>query len=180
MNNCESCGMPLDETSVSKLDSRYCVHCQNQENGELKSREEVREGSIAAAINLLGKTPEEAEKMADDMMPNLPRWKEENTVTPVQNEMEDVMEEAEAPVTQEESVNTETSIPENPEVKEDETKDSEPVSPVEEEAKTNEINEIVAEGSNTQSAPKIEEQQPEAQIPEAESKEAKGEGPQSL
>lgn len=76
MDKCESCGMPLEENTVSKHDKRYCVYCQNQETGELKSREEVREGSTGAAMRLMGKTREEAEKMADEMMPQLPRWKD--------------------------------------------------------------------------------------------------------
>jgi hypothetical protein len=71
---CESCGMPLEESLTSKLDGRYCLYCQDQQTGELKSREEVREGSIQAAMRLMGKTREEAEKMADEAMPKLPRW----------------------------------------------------------------------------------------------------------
>jgi hypothetical protein len=43
----------------------------------LKTKEQVREGSIGAAMKFMGKTKEEAEKMADEMMPNLPRWKNE-------------------------------------------------------------------------------------------------------
>lgn len=74
MNPRESCGMPLGEDTTSKLDARYCVYCQNQESGELATREQVREGSISAAMRLMGKTKEEAESMADEMMPNLPRW----------------------------------------------------------------------------------------------------------
>jgi len=74
MQRCESCGMPLDETTTSKLDNKYCMHCQNQETGALKTKEEVREGSISAAMKFIGKTREEAEKMADEMMPKLPRW----------------------------------------------------------------------------------------------------------
>ena len=74
---CESCGMPLEENTTSKQDKRYCIYCQNQETGELATREQVREGSINAAMKLMGKTREEAEKMADEMMPTLPRWKSE-------------------------------------------------------------------------------------------------------
>lgn len=76
MSSCESCGMPLDEKTTSKHDGRYCIYCQNQETGELATKEQVREGSIKAAMELMGKTKEEAEKMADEMMPNLPRWKQ--------------------------------------------------------------------------------------------------------
>ncbi|MCD4669815.1 MAG: VOC family protein [Actinomycetia bacterium] len=76
MAQCESCGMPLsiDESTTSKIDNRYCIHCQKQQTGELASREQVREGSINAAIKFMGKTKEEAEKMVDEMMPKLPRW----------------------------------------------------------------------------------------------------------
>jgi hypothetical protein len=73
---CESCGMPLDEATTSKFDGRYCIHCQDQQNGELASREQAREGSINAATKFMGKTRAEAEKMADEMMPKLPRWRE--------------------------------------------------------------------------------------------------------
>lgn len=75
MKKCESCGMPLDEKSSSKLDGRYCIYCQDKVTGALKSFDEVREGSINAAMKFMGKTREEAEKMANEMMPTLPRWK---------------------------------------------------------------------------------------------------------
>ncbi len=71
---CESCGMPLNKNISSALDNRYCIHCQNQQTGELKNFEQVRASSIQATITLLGKTPQEAEMMADQMMPTLPRW----------------------------------------------------------------------------------------------------------
>ena len=76
MNQCESCGMPLDEKTTSKFDVRYCVHCQDQQSGELASKERVREGSINAAMKFMGETREEAVKMADEMMPKLLRWRE--------------------------------------------------------------------------------------------------------
>ena len=72
---CESCGMPLDEDSVSKIKGTYCIYCQNQETGELGSYEQVKEGSVNASVKLMGKTPEEAEQMVNEMLPNLPRWK---------------------------------------------------------------------------------------------------------
>ncbi len=76
MNQCESCGMPIDEKTTSKFDDRYCIHCQDQQSGVLATKEQVRGGSIKAAMQFMGKTREEAEKMADDMMPKLPRWRE--------------------------------------------------------------------------------------------------------
>ncbi|MFZ2664309.1 MAG: zinc ribbon domain-containing protein [Patescibacteria group bacterium] len=74
---CESCGMPLEDTTKSKHDGRYCIYCQNQETGVLATKEQVREGSINAAIEFMGKTKEEAEKMCDELMPTLPRWQKE-------------------------------------------------------------------------------------------------------
>ena len=76
MTVCYSCGMPLDEGTTSKFEDNYCIHCQDQESGELASYEQVRAGSIDAAVRLMEKTQEEAEAMADDVMPKLPRWKE--------------------------------------------------------------------------------------------------------
>ncbi|MCK9393305.1 zinc ribbon domain-containing protein [bacterium] len=72
---CESCGMPLSGKFISKFDSRYCIYCQDQDSGELKSYEEVRKGSIDAGVRLMGKTIEEATAMANEVLPTLPRWK---------------------------------------------------------------------------------------------------------
>lgn len=74
MKHCDSCGMPLDENSTSKKGDNYCIYCQDQQTGELKSKEEVREGSVAALIQYEGKSREEAEKFVDETMPKLPRW----------------------------------------------------------------------------------------------------------
>lgn len=74
---CESCGMPLEENFISKHDQRYCIYCQDQETGFLATYEQVREGSIGAAMRLMGKTKEEAETMADTLLPQLPRWQSE-------------------------------------------------------------------------------------------------------
>jgi len=63
--------MPVDEKTTSKFDDMYCIHCQNQQSGELANKEQVREGSIKAAMQFMGKTREEAEKMADAMMPKM-------------------------------------------------------------------------------------------------------------
>lgn len=74
MKQCQSCGMPLEENTTSISDKRYCIYCQDQQTNELKSKAEVREGSIQAAMNFMGKSREEAEKMADETMPTFPRW----------------------------------------------------------------------------------------------------------
>lgn len=74
MNHCESCGMQLDEYTVSKFDKRYCIHCQDQQTGDLKSKEDVREGSIQATMRTTNKGRDEAKRMVDEKMPDLPRW----------------------------------------------------------------------------------------------------------
>ena len=77
MAACESCGMPLnDPQTVSKFDRRYCVYCQDQNTGALATSEQVREGSISAAVRLMGKTREEAKQMVDEVLPQLPRWRQ--------------------------------------------------------------------------------------------------------
>jgi len=72
MNQCESCGMPLDEKTTSKFDSRYCIHCQDQQSGILGNKEQVREGSIKAVMQFQGKSHEEAEKIVGETMAKLP------------------------------------------------------------------------------------------------------------
>ena len=74
MKICESCGMPLEKKETSKHDEKYCIYCQNKDTGELKTYEKVRKGSIGAAMKLMDKTKEESEKMAEEMLPKLPRW----------------------------------------------------------------------------------------------------------
>lgn len=77
MNYCESCGMPMDSKSTSSYDNRYCVYCIDEKTGFLKPRQDVREGSIKAVIESMGKNRTDAEKFVDQMMANLPRWKGE-------------------------------------------------------------------------------------------------------
>ena len=72
---CESCGMPIDEKSVSKFNDIYCIYCEDQDNGTLATKDQVREGSVKAIMGIMGKTREEAEKITDETMSGLPRWK---------------------------------------------------------------------------------------------------------
>ncbi|OGL53874.1 hypothetical protein A3K55_01645 [Candidatus Shapirobacteria bacterium RBG_13_44_7] len=74
MNICQSCGMPLEEKTTSKHDPCYCIYCQNQDTSQLATYDQVRQGSIDAAVRLMGKTVEEATKIANEMLPLLPRW----------------------------------------------------------------------------------------------------------
>jgi len=73
---CEAQKSAIRGNKIESDFTRYCVHCQDQQSGELASKEQVREGSINVAMKFMGKTREEAEKMADEMMPKLPRWRE--------------------------------------------------------------------------------------------------------
>ncbi|MBN1780316.1 hypothetical protein JW948_04265 [bacterium] len=69
---CQSCGAPLTE---SKSES-YCPYCTD-ENGELKSREAVREG-IAAWLQMF--TPDAAsvdlQARAESYLRAMPAWAE--------------------------------------------------------------------------------------------------------
>jgi hypothetical protein len=76
-NICQSCGMPMDEETQSKFDERYCIYCQDQTTKRLKPYEEVVRGSVNAAVKFLGKSKEEAIKMANENLPKLPRWKKD-------------------------------------------------------------------------------------------------------
>ena len=49
---------------------------QIQQSGGLSTKEQVWEGTINAAMPFMGKTRAKAEKMVDEMMPKLPRWRE--------------------------------------------------------------------------------------------------------
>jgi hypothetical protein len=75
MKACESCGMPMDKKSVCGYDNRYCLYCMDEKTGFLKSEQDVREGSIKAVMESMGKPRSEAEMLVDGMMAELPRWK---------------------------------------------------------------------------------------------------------
>lgn len=81
MNSCISCGMPLEANTTSKHQPDVCIYCQDQETGELKSYDEVRTGSINAAVKFMGKSEAEATQMADDILPKLSRWQGEKNLS---------------------------------------------------------------------------------------------------
>ena len=76
IKTCEACGGPVEE-------GKYCAHCLD-ENGNLKSYEDVMEGGIEWAMSeegekVLGQKfedKEEAKKMIEVHMKTLPAWKE--------------------------------------------------------------------------------------------------------
>ncbi len=75
MGSCESCGMPMDGKTTCGYDNRYCVYCMDEKTGFLRSKNEVREGSINSTMKVMGKNREDAEKIVDEVMPKLPRWR---------------------------------------------------------------------------------------------------------
>ncbi|MFH1448651.1 MAG: zinc ribbon domain-containing protein [Candidatus Micrarchaeota archaeon] len=78
VDKCESCGMPIMHDDVrggGKKDNKYCLHCTDEE-GNLKSREDVREGMIQHYIRSMAKPREAAEEYVDEHMKNMPAWKE--------------------------------------------------------------------------------------------------------
>ena len=69
---CQSCGMPLTEAK----NDRFCQYCTD-ENGQLKSREAVREG-IAAWLQMFTPNPENVDfqSRADSYLNAMPAWAE--------------------------------------------------------------------------------------------------------
>jgi putative hemolysin len=54
--------------------NRYCVYCCDRK-GDLKSRDEVREGMIQFCVKTTGKAREEAAFIVDEKMSSMPAWK---------------------------------------------------------------------------------------------------------
>ena len=78
MAECESCGMPMQDASMhggNDVENPYCDYCTDKD-GKLKSREDVREGWINAAMKMHGISREEATEKVDEAMERMPAWKE--------------------------------------------------------------------------------------------------------
>jgi thioredoxin-related protein len=74
---CESCGMPMqkkEEFGGGNEENKYCVYCTDAQ-GNLKSRDEVRQGMIGFYMQMKNATKEEAEKIVDEQMAKMPAWK---------------------------------------------------------------------------------------------------------
>ena len=75
---CESCGMPMNSVKMrggSLEDNPHCVHCCDDE-GNLKSRLDVRNGMIKFYMNERGIGLKEATRKVDDLLKWLPAWKD--------------------------------------------------------------------------------------------------------
>jgi hypothetical protein len=78
VRSCESCGMPMPDAKyhgAGDVNNRYCVYCTDEE-GKLKSRQEVREGMIHLYMAQMGKSREEGERFVDEQMRKLPAWRQ--------------------------------------------------------------------------------------------------------
>ena len=76
--NCESCGMPMEKAEdygAADLNNKYCKHCTD-ENGNLKSREDIREGWVNFVMKSENISREQAENKVDEQMTKMPAWKE--------------------------------------------------------------------------------------------------------
>lgn len=76
MNNCQSCGMPMDKPEDhggGRLDNPYCKYCTDIQ-GNLLPRETVRQNMIQFYTQKMGKTPEEAGIEVDKIMATMPAW----------------------------------------------------------------------------------------------------------
>lgn len=74
--NCQSCGLPMmidADHGGGRIDNPNCRYCTD-ESGNLKSKEEIREGMINLYMQSFGKPREEAEKEVDARMSEMPAW----------------------------------------------------------------------------------------------------------
>ena len=73
---CPSCGMPLDHPDAKGLSEHYCKHCTD-EGGELKSRDEIKEGMAGFLMQWQHIDRETALKRAEHYMKAMPEWAED-------------------------------------------------------------------------------------------------------
>ncbi len=74
--SCESCGMPLispADCALGDTKQRYCIYCTN-ENGHLKSYDEVLHGMAAYLMHSQAIDHMAAEKMAHHVLSSMPAW----------------------------------------------------------------------------------------------------------
>ena len=68
--------MPMERTEDfggKRMGNRYCRYCCD-ENGNLKSREEVRQGMITFRMKAMNETRAQAGKAVDEYMRKMPAW----------------------------------------------------------------------------------------------------------
>ena len=78
MEFCESCGMPMRKPSDhggGKPFNSYCRNCTD-EDGNLKSKEEIIRGWVRFSMESEGLPREEAEIRVEEQMSKMPAWKD--------------------------------------------------------------------------------------------------------
>lgn len=76
--HCESCSMPMvkpEDFGGGKTDSPYCCHCCDDQ-GNLKSFDEVLEGMTNLAVKMMGSSEEKARHTAMENMKQQPAWQD--------------------------------------------------------------------------------------------------------
>ena len=77
---CASCGLPLEKPqdfSMGDEQSIYCRYCAD-ENGQLKSYEDVHEGLASFLMFSQDLDESTSEKMADSMLKESPAWEDKS------------------------------------------------------------------------------------------------------
>ncbi|MBI4855365.1 MAG: zinc ribbon domain-containing protein [Acetobacterium woodii] len=78
MKTCIACGMPMKKESdfaMGDTSKDYCVYCANSD-GTMQSFEEKKQSLINFTIKTQGLDQSVAEKAVENMMRQLPAWKE--------------------------------------------------------------------------------------------------------
>lgn len=78
MKICIACGMPLnspEDYSQGDINSQFCLHCTDQ-NGKIKSCQEIFQGGINFFINAIGASTQETERLVRKNMNSLPYWQD--------------------------------------------------------------------------------------------------------
>ena len=78
MKTCIACGMPMKKESdfaMGDTSKDYCVYCANSD-GSMQSFEEKKQSMINFTIKTQGLDQSVAEKAVENMMRQLPAWKE--------------------------------------------------------------------------------------------------------
>jgi hypothetical protein len=70
---CLSCGMPLEESDLRGEAEKFCTHCTD-EDGNVRSREEVRQGLANWIMQWQHVEYETALKRAEHYMKAMPAW----------------------------------------------------------------------------------------------------------
>lgn len=78
--SCQACGMPLikkEDFANGDEDSKFCLYCVN-EDGSVKTCEEIFEGGVQFFISQIGNGRQMAEKITRRNMKAQPYWQGKN------------------------------------------------------------------------------------------------------